>query len=170
MLGRTRCLLSQSSMLQISGQVFAHFDSNRRRLRTMRTGHALRSVSVLTIAFGGLICHRWPCMLLNVRWTLFSNPALSARFSLPVICSFSVRKKFQVSWFPPFVPREGWGTRCSGAFNQLIVRRYGTLEGFCRTGIATIPRFDESHILLLDNRSRHTGTAALGGFSRSRRG
>ena len=39
----------------------------------------LRSVSVRTIAFGGLTCHRWPCMLLNVRCTLFSNPTLSAR-------------------------------------------------------------------------------------------
>ena len=38
----------------------------------------LRSVSVLTIAFGGLICHRWPRMLLNVRCTLFLNPNLSA--------------------------------------------------------------------------------------------
>jgi hypothetical protein len=45
----------------------------------MRTGPALRSVSVLTIAFGGVICRRWPCMLLNVRCTLFSNPALSAK-------------------------------------------------------------------------------------------
>lgn len=33
-----------------------------------------RSVSVVTIAFGGLICHRWPGMLLNERCTLFSNP------------------------------------------------------------------------------------------------
>jgi hypothetical protein len=48
----------------------------------MRTGRVLRSVSVLTIAFGGLICHRWPCMLLNVRCTLFSNPTLSASFLL----------------------------------------------------------------------------------------
>jgi hypothetical protein len=48
----------------------------------MRTGRVLRSVSVLTIAFGGLICHRWPCMLLNVRSTLFSNPTLSANFQI----------------------------------------------------------------------------------------
>jgi hypothetical protein len=40
----------------------------------MRTGRALRSVSVFTVAFGGVICHRWPFMLLNVRCTLFSNP------------------------------------------------------------------------------------------------
>ena len=38
----------------------------------------LRSVSVRTIDFGGLTCHRWPCMLLNVRCTVFSNPTLSA--------------------------------------------------------------------------------------------
>ena len=40
----------------------------------------LRYVSVLSIAFGGLTCHRWPCMLLNSRCILFSNPTLSARF------------------------------------------------------------------------------------------
>ena len=51
---------------------------NRGRPRTIRIGSALRSVSVLTIVFGGVICHRWPCMLLNVRCTLFSNPTLSA--------------------------------------------------------------------------------------------
>src|SRR5258708_19829258 len=38
----------------------------------------LRSVSVLTIAFGGLTCHRWLCMLLNIRCTVLSNPTLSA--------------------------------------------------------------------------------------------
>jgi hypothetical protein len=36
----------------------------------------LRSVSVLTIAFGGLTCHRWPCMLLNLGFSVFSNPPL----------------------------------------------------------------------------------------------
>jgi hypothetical protein len=45
---------------------------------TRKTALYLRSVSVLTMAFPGLLCHRWPCMLLNVRYTLFSNPTLSA--------------------------------------------------------------------------------------------
>src|ERR1700736_2936421 len=44
------------------------------------TALCLRPVSVLTIDFSGVICHRWPCMLLNVRCTLFSNPTLSAIF------------------------------------------------------------------------------------------
>jgi len=39
----------------------------------------LRSVSVLTISFGDLTCHRLALMLLNVRYTVFSNPTLSAK-------------------------------------------------------------------------------------------
>src|SRR3954470_833066 len=49
--------------------------------QSLEAALCLRSVSVLTIAFGGLICHlchRWPYILLNVGCTLFSNPTLSA--------------------------------------------------------------------------------------------
>src|SRR5712671_7866846 len=42
----------------------------------------LRSVSVLTIAFGGLTSHRWLCMLSNIRCTVLSNPTLSATLHL----------------------------------------------------------------------------------------
>src|SRR5258708_7818402 len=40
----------------------------------------LRSVSVLTIAFGGLTCDRWLCMLSNIRCTVLSIPLSPAYF------------------------------------------------------------------------------------------
>src|SRR6266404_938033 len=44
--------------------------------RSLRVEPALclRSVSVLTTAFGGLTCHRGPCMLLNPHFIVNSNP------------------------------------------------------------------------------------------------
>ncbi len=38
----------------------------------------LRSVSGPSIAFHRRMCHRWLCMLLNMRCTVISNPTLSA--------------------------------------------------------------------------------------------
>ena len=48
--------------------------------QSLETALRLRSVNVLTLAFGGLICHRWPCMLLHVRCTVFSNPTRTQPF------------------------------------------------------------------------------------------
>jgi len=42
----------------------------------------LRSVSVLSIAFHRHMCHRWPCMLLNLRCTVFSNPRMGKIFQI----------------------------------------------------------------------------------------
>jgi len=40
----------------------------------------LRSVNRFTAAFHALLCHPWPCMLLNLRFHADSNPSLSAIF------------------------------------------------------------------------------------------
>ena len=76
-LSRSRSSFGVQEILAVTGR---HREVFGRDLVVLEPALCLRFISVLTIAFRGLTCHCWPCMLLNVRWTVFSKPLSSPSY------------------------------------------------------------------------------------------
>jgi hypothetical protein len=90
---------------------------------TLNLALRLRSVNLPTSAFRCLTCHRWPCMLLNVRCTVDSNPpTLSLPFDIVRAKPFSQHPPASINPTTPFTTFSGAFLRPKPAIGSVLLQ------------------------------------------------